>query len=149
MKQKYLRSNQWRFLTKDLHKAIMKRSRLRNKFLRDWADISREEYKNHRYICVSLLKKSKNYHFTNLDIKSVTDNKKFWQTVKSLFSSKVKAKAVIKLVENDEIIDDESEKAKNFNEYFVNIVKKTRNINRRTNYAFCSKPIKQNVSGYN
>ena len=35
MKQKYLRANQGRFTTKDLHKAIMKRSRLRNKFLRD------------------------------------------------------------------------------------------------------------------
>ena len=149
MKQKYVRANQWRFLTKDLHKAIMKLSRLRNKFLRDCAGISREEYKNHRYLCVSLLKKAKKCHFANIDIMSVTDNKKFWQTVKPLSSSKVKAKAVIKLVENDEIIDGESEKAKNFNEYFINIVKETRNINRRTNYAFCSKPIKQNVSGYN
>ena len=59
----------------------------------------------------------------NLSIKSVTDNK-FWQTVKSLFSNKVKAKTVIKLVENDVMIEDESEIAKIFNEYFVNIVKK-------------------------
>ena len=33
MKKKYLRAKQKRFMTKDLHKAIMKRSRLRNKFL--------------------------------------------------------------------------------------------------------------------
>ena len=45
MKQKYLRANQVRFMTKDLHKAIVKRSRLRNKFLRDKTDITREEYK--------------------------------------------------------------------------------------------------------
>ena len=32
MKQKYLRANQGRFMTKNLHKAIMKHSRLRNKF---------------------------------------------------------------------------------------------------------------------
>ena len=31
----------------------------------------------------------------------MTDNKKFWQTVKPLFSNKVKPKTVIKLVEND------------------------------------------------
>ena len=31
------------FMTKDLHKTIMKRSGLRNTFLRDRADISREE----------------------------------------------------------------------------------------------------------
>ena len=41
-----------------------------------------------------------------------------------LFSNKVKAKPPIKLVENNEKIDDEIEIAKLFNEYFVNIVKK-------------------------
>ena len=47
MKQKYLREvyDQGRFMTKGLQKAIMKRSRLRKKFLRDRTDISREEYK--------------------------------------------------------------------------------------------------------
>ena len=54
----------------------------------------------------------------------MTDNKKFWQTVKLLFFNKIKAKTVIKLAENDAMIDDEFEIAKNFNEYFVNIVKK-------------------------
>ena len=53
----------------------------------------------------------------------MTDNKKFWQTIKPLFYIKVKAKSVIKLVENKAMIGDESE-IKNFNEYFVNIVKK-------------------------
>ena len=109
-------------MTKDLHKAIMKRSRLGNKVLCDRTDISREEYKKQRNLCVSLLKKAKKDHFANLDTKSVTDNKKFWQTVKPLFSNEVKAKAVIKLVENDVMIEDESEIAKIFNEYFVNIV---------------------------
>ena len=98
MKQKYLRANQGIFMTKDLHKTIMKRSRLRNKFLPDRTDISREEYKKQRNLCVSLLKQAKKDHFANLDIKSVTDNKKFWQTVKPLFSNKVKAKTVIKSV---------------------------------------------------
>ena len=41
IKQKYLRANQGRFMTKDLQKAIMKRSRLKNKFLRDKTYISR------------------------------------------------------------------------------------------------------------
>ena len=99
MKQKYHRANQVGFITKDLHKAIMKRSRLRNKFLRDRTDISREEYKKQRNLCVSLLKKAKKDHFANLDIKSATDNKKFWQTVKPPFSNKVKTITVIKLVE--------------------------------------------------
>ena len=60
----------------------------------------------------------------NLDVNSVSDNKKFWQIVKPLFSNKVKAKTTIKLVENNEIIDDEIEISKLFNEYFINIVRK-------------------------
>ena len=72
------------------------------------------------------MKKAKKYHFTNLDIKYKTDNKKFWQIVKPLFANKVKAKTILKLVENDKVIDDESEIEQIFNEYFVNIVKKLR-----------------------
>ena len=56
MKQNYFRANQRRFMTKDLHKAIMKRSRHRNKFSRDRTDISREEYKKQRYLCKPFVK---------------------------------------------------------------------------------------------
>ena len=56
----------------------------------------------------------------------MTDNKKFWQIVKPLFANKLQAKTILKLVENDEVIDDESEIEKIFNEYFVNIVKRLR-----------------------
>ena len=34
IKRKYIRANEAPFMTKDLHKAIMKRSKLRNKFLK-------------------------------------------------------------------------------------------------------------------
>ena len=56
------------------------------------------------------------------------NNKKFWQIVKPLFSNKVKVKTTIKLVENYEIVDDKIEIAKLFSEYFVDIVKKIRNM---------------------
>ena len=54
MKQKYLRAKQGRFMK--LHKAIMKRSRLRDKFIRDRTDISRAEYKKQRSLCYPLEK---------------------------------------------------------------------------------------------
>ena len=124
MKQKYLRANQGRFMTKDLHKTIMKRTRLRNKLLSNWAEMFREEYKKQRDFCVNLLKKANKEHFANLDVNSISDNKKFWQIVINLFSQKkLNLKTNIKLVENNEMIDDEIEIAKLFNEYFVNIVK--------------------------
>ena len=83
----------------------------------------RKEYKKQRKR-KPLEKSQKKKHFANLDINSISDNKKCWQIVKPLFSNKVKAKTTMKLVENDEMIDDEIETAKLFNEYFVNTVKK-------------------------
>ena len=44
----------------------------------------------------------------------MTDNKKFWQTAKPLLFNKVKAKTVIKLVQNDVMNDDGPEIAKFF-----------------------------------
>ena len=123
MKQKYIRANQGRFMTKNKHKGIMKRSRI-NKFLSDRTEIPRNEYKKQRKIWVNLLKRAKEGHFANLNVNSNSDNKKFWQIVQSSFSNEVKAKTTIKLIENNEMIDDEIEIAKLFNEYFVNIVKK-------------------------
>ena len=66
MKIKYLRGNQGKFMTKDLHKVIMKRCRLQNKFLRDRTETSRKEYKKQRNFCVNLLKKTEKVHFANL-----------------------------------------------------------------------------------
>ena len=107
MKIKYLRANQGNFMTKGLYKAITKCPRLQNKVLRDRTEASRNKYKKQRHFCVNLLKKAKKNHFANVDLNSGLDNKKFWQNVKPLFSSKIKAKTTIKLIENNEAIDNE------------------------------------------
>ena len=93
MKLKCLRANQGGFMTKKLHKAIMKHSRLRNKLLSDKTKMSRKEYRKQRNFCVNLLKRAKKEHFANLYVNSISDNK-FWQIVKSLFSNKIKAKTI-------------------------------------------------------
>ena len=48
-----------------------------------------------------------------------TDNKLFWETVKSFFSDKENCGAIIKLVE-EEVLPNDSEIAKNLNEFFKN-----------------------------
>ena len=63
MKIKYLRANHGKFMTKGSHKAIMKRSRLWNKFLCDRTETSRKEYKKQINFCVNLLKKAKKRPF--------------------------------------------------------------------------------------
>ena len=79
MKVKYLRANHGNFMTNVLHKAIMKRSRPRNTFLRDRTETSRKKYKKQRNFCVNLLKKAKKDHFANIGVNSVSGNRKFWQ----------------------------------------------------------------------
>ena len=61
MKVKYLRANQGKFMTKGLHKAIVKRSGL--KFLGDMTETSRKEHKKQINFCFNLLKKAKKRPF--------------------------------------------------------------------------------------
>ena len=92
--QKYLRAKEGRFMTKNFHKVIMKRSRLRNKFLNDRTEMSQKEYKKQRTFSVNLLKKAKKEHFANFDVNSTLNNKKFWQIVKLFSQIKLKLKQV-------------------------------------------------------
>ena len=91
-KQKYLRANQGRFITKNLHKAIMKRSRLRNKFLSDRTEMSRKEYKMQRNLCVNLLKRAKKEHFANLDRNLSQITKSFGRLLNLFSQVKLKLK---------------------------------------------------------
>ena len=107
-----------------LRKAIMKRSKLRNGFLKDGNDASQSAYRKQRNLCVTLLRKVKKQYFWNLEPKLITDNKKFWNSVKPLFSDKITVKEIINLTENGEILTSNTDKADTFNDYFSSVVKK-------------------------
>ena len=85
----------------------MKRSRLRNKYLKNPTEISKITYTKYRNYCVNLFKKEKRKYYGNLDPKLIIDNKTFWKTVKPLFSETQKDSRNITLIENEEIISDE------------------------------------------
>ena len=59
IKRKYVRANEAPFMTKELHKAIMKRSRLRNKFLKDRTENNQKNFKHQRNFCKKLLRTTK------------------------------------------------------------------------------------------
>ena len=59
MKRKYIRANEAPFMAKELHEAIMKRSRLRNKFLQNKNGININNYKVQINYCKKLLKTTK------------------------------------------------------------------------------------------
>ena len=66
-------ANQRAFMNKEIRKAIMVRSRLRNKFIKEKNALSRKAYKKQRNYCVKLIRENK----INLNVKNITDNKKF------------------------------------------------------------------------
>ena len=108
-KTKYLQGNNMPFMNKSLSRAFMRRSQLRSKYLKKRSETNRLAYAKQRNFCVSLLRKTKKDYYTNLNEKNIADNKKFWQTVKPLFSGKVKSKEKITLVQG-EMISKEDEK---------------------------------------
>ena len=75
-------------MNKVIHKALMVRSRLRNKFLKEKTAFSRETYDKQRKYCVKLIRKSIIKYFGNLNVKNITENKKFWKTVGQNFPAK-------------------------------------------------------------
>ena len=72
---------------------------------------------------VSLLRKEKKEYFARLNEKDITDNWKFWHTVKHFLSDKVKSREAIILVENENIKSNENDAENTFNDFFSNIVK--------------------------
>ena len=67
LKAKYLRANYSKFMTKELSKAIMLRTKLRNQFLIKRTSEAKLKYSKQRNLCVSLLTKAKRNYYENLD----------------------------------------------------------------------------------
>ena len=133
MKRKYVRANEAPFMTKELHKAIMKRSRLRNKFLKNKNEINRNNYKVQRNYCKKLLKTTKKQYFNNLNTSKVTDNRILWKTVVLLLTNKPSGGEEIILKEGNKNITNDAELCEVFNTYFANIAAKL-NIPNANNY---------------
>ena len=136
LKKKYLRANNQPFMNKTLSKVVMTRSRLRNKFLKNPTDENRTNYTKYRNYCTSLFRKEKKLYYNNLDMKLITDNRKFWKTVKPLFSDKHFSNNKITLLDGDKIISEDAEVAKKFNDYFSNVVKNLNIEGFETDYCF-------------
>ena len=124
MKSKKQRANHKSYMTKALHKAIMKCSELATEYHKTKSIEDYNNYNKQRNFCSKLYKKERKKFYDNLDIKNITDNQKFWKTLKLLLSDKAKCgSSKINLVENDEILSTDKEIAEAFNNYYSNAVK--------------------------
>ena len=114
-------------MTKELQNVIMKRSRYRNKFLKEKSKTNRENYKIQQNLCKKLLRKTKKSHFKSLNTKKITDNRTFWLTVVPLFAIKASKGEKIILNEAEQHISDDKKICGIFNNLFSKVVLKLKN----------------------
>ena len=122
LKKRFVRANNSPFMNKTLSKAVMTRSRLRNKYIKNPSLENKMNYTRYRNYCTGLFRREKKLFYNNLDTKMITDNRKFWKTIKPLFSDKHFSNNKITLLEGEEIISNDNKIAEIFNAYFANIV---------------------------
>ena len=80
-----------------------------------------EQLQKQKNFCVNLLRNIKKDYFEKLNIKDLTDNKKFWKTIKPLFSNKGLNSNKLMLTEKDVKVADEKVLSTLMNNYFVNV----------------------------
>ena len=91
----YIRANEAPFMTKNLHKEIVKRPRLRNKYLKSKSITDRKKYNIQRNFCKKLLRTTKKEYFNKLETKKSLIIKRFGELLFLLFQTKIQK--VIKL----------------------------------------------------
>ena len=123
LKKRVVRANEVPYMTKNLRKAIANRSRLENQYYKYKTAESLRAYRKQNNFCSRLYKKERKNYYNNLDVKKITDSRKFWKTTKPFFSDKGAGKTEITLIEGDEIIQDDSEVANILADFFSNAVK--------------------------
>ena len=123
LKEKIVRGNNAAFMTKELRKAIMNKSRLKKKYQ---DSPSRENFKNWKKTenkCNKLCRKAKKNHFRNITESNLNSNNKFWQFVKPFLTNKgVIGTDFISIKKDNQFIDNEIELVEMFNSHYINVV---------------------------
>ena len=120
IKKRNVRANEVPYMTKTLRKAIMTRSGLQNKYHKLKTDDCLQSFERHRNFCNRLYKREKKF-YSNLNLKNITYNKKFWKNIKPVFSNKGISKTEITLVEGEKIIFNDLEVANTRNSFFEHV----------------------------
>ena len=113
-----IRGNQAPYITKAHKKAVMKRSELKTKYLKNSTLENFNKFKKQKNFCSRLYKKERKMFLDKLDIKLVTDSKTFWTNIKPFLSHKISKSSKITLVEGDEIISANKNIAQKFDKFY-------------------------------
>ena len=131
-------------MNNEMSKAIMARTKLGNRFLKNMRNRDRDLFLKQKNLCVNIKRKSEKDYLTQLKEKQVTDNKRFWKTVKFFLSNKVRFSERINLTEKkNSLITDCGEVPEELNSFFSYVVK---NLNI-PNYEGCD-PVSDNIDHF-
>lgn len=122
----------------------MRRSALENKYYKNRLSEPGIAFKKHKNYTKRLIMKEKKKYFSNLNLNNYTDNKRFWQTVKPLFSSGGIAQQIT-LVENDDVITSDKKITETFNTFFIEAVDSLELVDNRvlqTSIGTLTDPVK-------
>ena len=122
LKRKTIRANEVPYMTKQLRKAFMTRSRLENKYYSNSTHENRLLYKKHKNFCNRLRYRERKKFYENMDDKKIVDCREFWKTTKPFLSNKAKSQCKITLIKEDKIISDDNEVACTLNNFFEKAV---------------------------
>ena len=120
-KTKLVRANDKPHMNKDLRKAMRKRSILKKVANNSKREEDVRKYKEQKNLVVELNTQAKRQYFMSMQSKKIDNDKKFWNTVKPLFSNKNPMKEKITMIEDGRVLSNDVKVAECFNEYFSNI----------------------------
>ena len=126
MKSKLIRGTHAPFMNKELSKAIMHRSKLKNIHNKTQTKESWEAFKRQRNKCVAIKRKNVRTYFSHLADNNGLNNKKFWSAMKPFLTDK-STKRSQEIIQNsdDKIVKDSREVTEILNNYFTDIVEIT------------------------
>ena len=101
----------------------MKRTELCNKYYKLKTLDTLHSYKKQRNFCSRLYKKERKKYYENLDSKQITDNRKFWKTVRPFLTDKGSSSSKITLVNGEAILSDAHSISTQFSNFYQNAVK--------------------------
>ena len=116
-----MRLNNNPFMSKALRKAIMHISKLKNIYNNYRTEDNWANNKKQSNFCFNLFRKTKTEYFQKLNVKDLSDNRKFWKTIKPFFSNKGLNSNKLMLKEINRLITEEKELATAMNTSFVSI----------------------------
>ena len=117
IKKKYIRANNAPFMNKTLSKAVMTRSCIRNRYLRNPSVTNKNEYKRYRNLCVGFSERKRG-DFTRILTRIKLLIIEYSGKLSNLFSLRSILNKKITLVENNDIVSNDAYVAEIMNLFF-------------------------------